>query len=450
MEIIDPMIVNLVKLDPGPGRHLFLSPRQQELFNLKPGAEVTLEVGFTEVMVTIDKAPGNVLSCFLFVSAGVLKEIPYYKEEPISLVYSSPGRLSFGPTVGLGVSKGAWKKITSRVALKRRAALAHRKGILLYFFQLPSVDWEANTVPAYSLDPTTQAWVMQTIPVPEIIYDRGSAPGADTVHGFTEQGAVKNIQWLNATRTFSKWEVYKALRKRQMESYLPETALLSIESIEDFLERYPLCYVKASFGRNGQQVGRLKREGDGYVWQSGGSKTKTVTFTDLQGLYTFLVELLGEDCIIQQGISLAKFGNSPFDMRVLIQKDGVDQWQMSGINFRIGAPGAIVTNYAAGAKHMFFAPADSLPHRRLSWERIKNVALLISEKMEPYFGRLGEMGLDLGLDQEDHLWLIEVNSRPSSVAYSGVPAKAWEQIFGLPLDYAAYLVRQHRMNLNLE
>ena len=434
------IITSLIAHTRAKKRMLYLSNKQQRLFNLTPGEQISLEIGPGEMLVKVAEAP-DILADSLYVSSGVIDAIPFYLGEPLSLVYSSPSRISLGPTVGIGVSKSGWRKIQTKKALRKRALLAHKKGILLYFFQLPSVDWETNTVNAYCLNPAKKKWVQQNIAIPEVIYDRGSDPALNALHGST-QGATGPL-WLNATRTLSKWETHKALRLGQGAANLPETALLSEASMQYFLEKFPFCYVKSSIGRNGRQVGRVLKDSGNYIWKTGGSETSTKIFPDQEQLYIYLVGLLGKDSIIQQGINLAQFGESPFDMRVLVQKNGVSQWGVTAVNIRIGAPKAIVTNFSAGARDMFFSPGAPLP-KGLCWDEITELSLKIATEMEAYFGRLGEMGLDLGMDQRGKLWLIEVNSRPSSTAYTKAPDHALDLIFGLPLDYAAFLVRSTR------
>lgn len=439
----DNIIMNIAVIKQSRKKLVYLTGRQLKLLGLNPDTTAILHIGGIPIPVCIERVKSNKPINTLHVTSAIVDSIPDYNYEPLALLFSSPGIIALGPSVGINISRNAWMKIRTNAPIKKRALLAQKKGILLYFFELRMVNWKTNTVKAYGLNPGTETWVLKTIPVPEIIYDRGAIPSPNSVDTFCSKGSVRGIQWLNNTRVFGKWEVYRKLQLTSSKSLLPETSLLNIASLEKYIANYSHNYVKSNYGRNGRKVGRIEKTSSGYCWKTGGSIVTTKHFKTLQDLFVFLIDFHGPIAIIQQSIHLAKFGQSPFDMRVLIQKDGQNNWQVSGINFRIGCPGAIVTNYSAGATDMFFAPgSSSFPNIGVTWQEIEDVALTITHNMEHAFGSLGEIGLDLGVDNNRNLKLIEVNSIPSSIAYRMAPSKACRQIFGLPLDYTIFLARR--------
>ena len=114
------------------------------------------------------------------------------------------------------------------------------------------------------------------------------------------------------------------------------------------------------------------------------------------------------------------------------------QWHLTAVS-TVAKPQAIVTNVAQGAKEVVLTPPDKLPW--LSWEKLWEYSLKSLASLERKFGPLGEVGLDIALDMEGRLWLLEANSHPSSKGYlEAAPKEVCNQIFGLPLDYAKYLV----------
>lgn len=355
----------------------------------------------------------------------------------------SQKQFEYTPSYGLIVSNKTWKNIHKSKAIKKRALLAHKKGINFYCFPLDYVNWNNNQVEAYYLDPVNDLWIKKTVPVPLVIHDRGSIPGPDTIKSFSKKGSVRNLLWINTTRTFGKWETYKALSSNKITmNCIPETAFLTFPMMTRFLKKYRYCYIKSNYGRRGRGVFRIERNNNEYLCKTGGNSIKSWHFNNSKKLYAFLVKTLGKMSIIQQGISLAEINSSPFDMRILVQKNINNKWVISGLNFRIARPGAIVTNFAAGASDIFIAPGQKIPYT-ITWYELENFALNIVKSMEKYFGRLGEIGLDVGIDKKGKLWLIEANSRPSSIAYREAPEDACNQIFGLPLDYSYYLLSHY-------
>jgi glutathione synthase/RimK-type ligase-like ATP-grasp enzyme len=429
-------------------KQLLLNNHQLEMFSLTPGQTLTLQVGVTESVVEVAIQMIHSSPTTLYLSRAAFKDFPYYQGEPLRQVFLSNRKLVLGPTLGLTVSKNSWENIDKSDAIAKIALLALEKGMLFYCFRLNSVDWDNNLVEAYCFNKINYQWVKKTLPVPQVIHDRGSYPGPKTVQGYPNRGKVHNIQWINTTRTFGKWETFQALRFfRETTEYLPETTLLTLSKLTEFLKKYQHCFIKSNYGRSGRQVFRIEKAGKYYLCKTGGSAVKSWKFTNLEKLCTFLHKNLGENLILQQGILLAQIGDSPFDMRMLVQKNASTDWIISALNFRIAKPGAITTNFAAGARDVFIAPGEDLLHAGLSWETLEHFALQTVCAMETFFGSLGEIGLDVGLDRQGKLWLIEANSRPSSIAYRKANSEVCKQIFGLPLDYASSLIRRIYDNL---
>ncbi|MFZ7102548.1 MAG: YheC/YheD family protein [Peptococcaceae bacterium] len=426
---------------------LFLNNYQLKMLNLTPRKELTLRIGVTELPVKTALQNIYASPTAMYLSKAALNDLPFYQGEPLRLILRLDQKLILGPALGLTVSQNTWENITKSDSLKKRALLALEKGILFYCFRLKKVDWENNSVEAYCLNPSDYNWVKKIVPVPRIIHDRGSYPGLKTIASFPNKGNVQNIQWINTTRTFGKWETYQALKSLPKTlNYLPETTLFAAPKLAEFLEKYKYVFIKGNYGRSGRQVYRVEKEDNAYLCKTGGSVIKSRKFNDLEKLGSFLHKTLGEYLILQQGILLAHIDDSPFDMRILVQKNINNNWIISALNFRIAKPGAIVTNFAAGARDVFTVPGERLLHPKLSWEIITTFTLQTVQALENFFGNLGEIGLDVALDREGKLWLFEANSRPSSMAYRDAQPEACRQIFGLPLDYACYLARQSSPN----
>lgn len=424
-------------------KQLYLNNHQLEMFSLTPGQNLTLQVGVTESQVEVSAQTILSSPTVLYVSREVCNDFPFYQGEPLRLVILSDSKLILGSTIGFTVTRKSWKNIDKCNSIKKRALLALKKGILFYCFRLNKVDWEKNTVKAYCLDPCNYQWVKKIISVPQVIHDRSAKPGPKTVRGYTKRGKVDSIQWINSTRTFGKWETFQALRSsKKTAGYFPKTTLLSSSKLAKYLKKYKYCFVKSNYGRGGRQVFRIEKAGKYYLCKKGGSVIESWKFNKLKNVCTFLHKNLGEFLILQQGISLAEINRSPFDMRILLQKNTSCDWIISALNFRIAKPGAIVTNFAAGSRDVFIFPGEDLIHDGLSWNRLELFTLQTVKAMETFFGSIGEVGLDVGLDREGKLWLFEANSRPSSIAYRKAPSEACSQIFGLPLDYASSLVKR--------
>lgn len=422
---------------------LFLNKTQQQYLGLKNGQEITLNIGVVSTVVlaatqAFDMSPGR-----LYLSKDAAENFGFYRGEPLRLIAASRNNLVLGPSLGMTVPAFAWPHITKVSFIKKRALLALKKGILFYCFHLDSVNWEKNCAEGYRLNPRTLTWEKSVVPVPHVIDDHGSLPGPQTVKSHPHKGNCHTLQWLNHTRTFGKYETVQALSYfKETAKSIPDTDRFSRQSLVSFLGRYRSCYIKHNFGRCGRQVFRVEKKGSRYVLKSGGSRVKTALFNSPEHLVRHIKTALGEHVIIQQGIELASYKKSPFDMRILMQKDSRQKWVMTSLNMRIGKPGAIVTNFAAGARDRLFFPGQPLPHPGLGWHDLQLFSLKVVCALESHFGTLGEVGLDVALDKNNRLWLLEANSRPSSMAYRTARSKKdAEKIYGNLMDYTVALVR---------
>jgi hypothetical protein len=67
--------------------------------------------------------------------------------------------------------------------------------------------------------------------------------------------------------------------------------------------------------------------------------------------------------IVQQGLNLATYRGCPFDLRIIYQKDGKGEWQISKKFVRVAPAGSSISNLYSGGraetskKYSLFIPA---------------------------------------------------------------------------------------------
>lgn len=119
----------------------------------------------------------------------------------------------------------------------------------------------------------------------------------------------------------SKWLKTKAiLRDGTVRHYVPETRLLTAESLRSMLRRYGMVYVKPVSGSGGKGVMRVEQNGASrFSYQV--EKTKR-TFAGYDGLYRSLsMHKRKRPYLVQKGIRLLTLGGRRFDVRVMVQRN---------------------------------------------------------------------------------------------------------------------------------
>ncbi|MNZ54150.1 Endospore coat-associated protein YheD [compost metagenome] len=151
--------------------------------------------------------------------------------------------------------------------------------------------------------------------------------------------------------------------------------------------------------------------------------------------------------IVQPYLELSGEDGKPFDVRVLLQKDGSGSWSLTGMAVRCGQEGSLTSNLHGGGGAL---PAQSMLESKFGaqkaehlQERIHTISKQAAIRLESRYGRLAELGLDYGIEPSGRIWLIEVNSKPGRSSFRIISdLKAEQQSIEKPLQYARYLSRR--------
>jgi glutathione synthase/RimK-type ligase-like ATP-grasp enzyme len=191
----------------------------------------------------------------------------------------------------------------------------------------------------------------------------------------------------------------------------------------------------------GRGVYRLVKEPLGFTLESSDHSS-----TDQPGekeLVSFLNELLStEPYLIQQGISRAEYNRHPFDIRVLVQKNGNGKFVVSKQFARLAAHGQIVSNIHAGADGH---PLKDLltPSERTT---LRKHALACAHHLDSVLpGTIGELGLDMILDRKRRFWFLEANAKPFLKMGESDPQS--QKIAKRIVEFAIYLCKQQTKHL---
>lgn len=361
--------------------------------------------------------------------------------------------LHIGPFVGiitlsLPHQQGSYRRTSFLAELLFLARISrHMKG-RFFFFRPGDVCWQNKTVRGYRYT-ACGTWEAASYPLPDVIYDRLPSRRLELSPGMKrfrrhilEQ---ENILCFNSSY-LNKWNVYqKLVQSEELRSYLPETHLLNTESLSDMLSRYPVLFAKPANGSMGRGIIKIRHmpQGFSYTLYRRGKWNGTAR-TPAGWMKNTRKARRGWMYIIQQGIALKKWEDSAFDLRIILQKDGLGEWKLSKRFFRVARRGSSVANLSSGGHvepynvllpkllHHDAGQLEKL-NREISW-LCRQIATKLEEE-----GCFGELGLDLGIGKNGKVWLIEVNSKPRKATETEMSMQIVRNTFRRPLEFASFL-----------
>ncbi|MEH7417747.1 YheC/YheD family protein [Neobacillus drentensis] len=268
-------------------------------------------------------------------------------------------------------------------------------------------------------------WTAAQLPVPDVIYNRVHSRALEykiEFKHFREKVNQLLIPFFN-DRFLSKWEVYEHLKGiRSLEAYLPKTKLFSKDHFYEMAQLYDTLFLKPIHGSQGRNIIKISRDLETHYSLETSMKTapaeKSGTFT-LDELFQRIKPLIQNRIyIIQQGISLMTCQTSSMDFRVLCHQNLDNIWRVTSTVARIAGEQEFVSNLARGgtltrpltALRSCMNNKNALEVLALMKELALETASIISRNSSSI---IGELGIDIGVDQEEKPWLIEVNSKPS-------------------------------------
>ncbi|WP_017381234.1 YheC/YheD family endospore coat-associated protein [Paenisporosarcina sp. TG-14] len=220
--------------------------------------------------------------------------------------------------------------------------------------------------------------------------------------------------------TFNKWEMYKWLSiNSNLSKYLPITRLVnSPQDIIDFLGQYNEGIIKPISGSYGKGIIKVSKHEENFkVEASRQQKQENPLYLNHEELEVYLnSKCKRRKYIVQQVINLY-VGKSPIDFRLIMVKVGVGEWRDLGLIARKGSKNGIVSNIGI-VKNGDSALQNLLSIRRYeaieTRKKMTQVSFDAAKEMEKYRGcngDLGNLGIDLGIDRNQRLWIIEINHR---------------------------------------
>jgi len=299
-----------------------------------------------------------------------------------------------------------------------------------------------------------KGWIDKICPPPHVVYDRFRNMQQAAFKQFIRFREQSKWIFLNS-RLAHKWNLYRFMQQnQQIQRWLPET--LFLENPKDalgLLKKYHSIYLKPVNGTGGKGILSISKQSNGPLQVLGRNnqrkKVKAV-FNSIPSLVSFIKNWTGDaKYIAQQGLELEWDHGLVTDFRLLVQKDGSGQWTVTGLGGKIGGKNSATSNLHGGGKaippEVFLRRYFPEEKRNLLYEECNKLGLVVAEYLEEKFGRLLELGIDLGIDKEGKVWIIEVNNKPGRDIFKQMgDTDTYLKAVRRPIEYARYIYEGNR------
>jgi len=396
-------------------RQLKLSGKKS--VNLKLGKEI----------ITADVRPLNRSGNHIYLSTAVRQMIRVPKTGAVHVLSAGDNQVQLGPLVGIlsdGKSATEGQPFGSRTGFIKEIIRSGEQKGYLFGFTPSDINWQQETINGYFLN-ANGGWYRKIVPLPDVVYNRLPSRKAETsasIHSLRDRFVRRKIPIFNWS-FFNKSDVYKLLdNDPEALEHLPESVSSPTpEKIKEMLENHQFLYLKPTEGSLGIGIYRLTyhpKRGYFARYRKGGQNV-LLRFTSFQSLMRMLHARHGTSLnryVVQQGIRLIEIDGCPIDFRFHMHKNGSNKWVPAGIGAKKAGRGSVTTHVKNGGSLMtpeqalsrtFGSQADTI------LSKAKRTAIMLSESIERnYSHRLGELGLDIGIDKNGDVWMFEANAKP--------------------------------------
>ncbi|PKM47301.1 MAG: hypothetical protein CVV03_04045 [Firmicutes bacterium HGW-Firmicutes-8] len=331
--------------------------------------------------------------------------------------------------------------------------VAERMNCVAFVFSPFDVDYKKNAVWGYRYNWKSPGgeWERRLYPLPSVIYNR--IPNRTMENRENIKNLLSELKQKYGPRFFNpcfldKWETHKILcNSKYTKDLLPETRKLDRpEVINEMLMLYDAVYLKPCANSLGNEIFKVCKKNRSqyyFIHQSLNQHRR-------EGVVTHCSELVSElpqseertEYIVQQAIPLAKIGNRPFDLRLLVQKGHDGKWRKTGMAARIAGKESITT-------HVFYGGTRSPSQKTIrvaaqncgfSIKKVKNQLKYIQSTVpkvieKAYRASFGELEMDIAIDRFGKVWFLEANSKPFKFDEKLIRAKSLVRL----IYYVRYL-----------
>ncbi|MCD9022765.1 YheC/YheD family protein [Cohnella silvisoli] len=349
------------------------------------------------------------------------------------------------------------KKLEERQVYEKMITAGKRIGISVFVFTPQDVDDSSGKIHALIFNTQSKTWNRRWVKFPHVIYDRCRIQKSQRFQQLLAfRKRYSHLLFLNRPLR-NKWTIYRTLGKvAAFKSQLPVTKLYqSSEDVSTLLRKFQTVYLKPINGTGGRGILRIDRQKDGNLLLQGRNHSRSIvqpkriarsSLASALGSW----DMHGDRYIVQQGLNIKLPSGRIHDYRMLVQKNGVGVWEVTGCAGRVGPLRSITSNLHGGGEA---ASMNTLLRQWISNDvaisQIRETAeafgISVARHLEANYGAMCELALDLAIDRNGKVWLLEVNPKPSREVFKQAGEhETYRKAIVRPIEYALWAYRQKK------
>jgi hypothetical protein len=434
------------------GRTVYLTSDLYKALRLTSRKNLTLQLGSQSIAVPIQLVKKAGMHVFL--PKLVIQRLRIPRMGTCMVTSKQSDELRIGPLMGIltnaiGSHANPFGSITGFI---RQIMQTGVNKSYSFAFSPKDVNWQQQTIHGLFAK-SNGGWVRKTVPLPDVIYNRTSSRKVEktaSMEHFKRRFGRRNIPIFNWS-FFDKWDVYDLLSREEAFKYVPESRLNpSSDQIRQFLNKHKFIYLKPTAGSLGIGIYRItKSPKNGYFVRFRKSgKNVLLRYRKFSGLMDRLGTSRGKlnHYVVQQGIRLIELEGCPIDFRFHMNKNANNHWVVSAIGAKKAGKGSVTTHIRTGGQLMtpehvlrqiYGARADQV------LQNAKDSTIKLAKAIEKNYNHLlGELGFDIGIDQNERVWMFEANAKPGRSIFRHPSLKEQEKAsLSYIFDHCTYLSR---------
>lgn len=358
------------------------------------------------------------------------------------------------PTLGIMTCKRK-QLFSEKGYFKLLQKFGDKNNIKTFVFYPDSIDIKKRKVTGYRYNFHNKKWDLIYFSLPDFIYDRcfyGSTQQYKNYKPFVKFLKQQNCIKFLGNGLKGKWEVYQILSSNlSLKKYLPHTVRFSnFEQLDNLIKTSPII-LKPATGSHGKGIIKITYIKGEYFIIGRNSYNKKIKYLikNKKNLHRWILNFTnGRSYLIQEYLKLNNSKKMPYDIRMLIQKNELGKWEITGSAARLGDANNITSNLHGGGtvkSTTSLLTSEFGKEKAIQLEKeLDKLGNIVPNIIESSHGNLFELGLDIGIDVNGNLWIIEANSKPGRKIFTLLKDKDKNHKSIIqPILYTKYLSKKY-------